>query len=117
MRLGVALVQRCRSHHADLETEVAQSRTKIILDGNHHPRDIAVAAETPSLILKVLEKAGLRAEGPSGRAKIRSDDPKHALSLVHYPRTIRYKAWIEDTNGNAIDETSLNKEAESPGPE
>jgi hypothetical protein len=49
----------------------------------------------------------VKAEGPSGRAKIRSDDPKHALSLVQYLRAIGYKAWIEDTNGNEIDEKAL----------
>jgi hypothetical protein len=50
----------------------------------------------------------VKAEGPSGRAKIRSDDPKHALGLVQCLRTIGYNAWIEDTNGNAIDEKALN---------
>ena len=49
----------------------------------------------------------VKANGPSGRAKIRSDDPKHALSLVQYLRTIGYNAWIEDTNGTAIDEKAL----------
>jgi hypothetical protein len=49
----------------------------------------------------------VKAEGPSGRAKIHSDDPKHALGLTQYLRTIGYSAWIEDTNGNEIDETSL----------
>jgi hypothetical protein len=49
----------------------------------------------------------VKAEGPSGRAKIRSDDPKHALGLAQYLRTIGYNAWIEDTNGNAIDEKAL----------
>jgi hypothetical protein len=49
----------------------------------------------------------VKAEGPSGRAKIRSDDPKHALSLAQYLRTIGYNAWIEDTNGNEIDEKAL----------
>jgi len=49
----------------------------------------------------------VKAEGPSGRAKIQSDDPKHALGLVQYLRTIGYNAWIEDTNGNAIDENAL----------
>ena len=46
----------------------------------------------------------VKAEGPSGRAKIHSDDPKHAMGLAQYLRTIGYNAWIEDTNGNAIDE-------------
>jgi hypothetical protein len=46
----------------------------------------------------------VKAEGPSGPAKIRSDDPKQALGLAQYLRTIGYKAWIEDTNGNAIEE-------------
>ena len=46
----------------------------------------------------------VKAEGPSGPAKIQSDDPKHALGLVQYLRTIGYNVWIEDTNGNAIDE-------------
>ena len=49
----------------------------------------------------------VKAEGPSGPAKIDSDDPKRALSLVQYLRTIGYDAWIEDTNGNAIDEKAL----------
>jgi hypothetical protein len=51
----------------------------------------------------------VKAEGPSGPAKIHSDDPKHALSLVQYLRTIGYKAWIEDTNGNEIEERLLKK--------
>jgi hypothetical protein len=49
----------------------------------------------------------VKAKGPSGSAKIRSDDPKHALGLVQYLRTIGYKTWIEDTNGNEIEETVL----------
>jgi hypothetical protein len=49
----------------------------------------------------------VKAEGPSGPAKIRSDDPKHALGLAQYLRTIGYDAWIEDTSGNEIDEKAL----------
>jgi hypothetical protein len=49
----------------------------------------------------------VKAESPSGRAKIRSDEPKHALGLVQYLRTIGYTAWIEDTNGNEIPEKAL----------
>jgi hypothetical protein len=49
----------------------------------------------------------VKAEGPSGRAKIHSDDPKHALGLAQYLRTIGYSAWLEDTNGNEIDEKAL----------
>ena len=49
----------------------------------------------------------VKAEGPSGRAKIHSDDPKHALGLAQYLRTIGYNAWIEDTDGNEIDEKAL----------
>jgi hypothetical protein len=49
----------------------------------------------------------VKAEGPSGRAKIHSDDAKHALGLVQYLRTIGYNAWIEDRNGNEIDEKAL----------
>ena len=51
----------------------------------------------------------VKAEGPSGRAKIHSDDPKHALGLAQYLRAIGYNAWIEDTNGNEIKETVLKK--------
>jgi len=51
----------------------------------------------------------VKAEGPSGRAKIHSDEPKHALGLVQYLRTIGYKAWIEDANGNEIEEAVLKK--------
>jgi hypothetical protein len=49
----------------------------------------------------------VRAKGPSGPAKIHSDDPKHALGLVHYLRSIGYEAWIEDMNGNEIEEAVL----------
>jgi hypothetical protein len=49
----------------------------------------------------------VKAEGPNGPAKIRSDDPKQALGLAQYLRTIGYDAWIEDTNGNAIEEGAL----------
>ena len=49
----------------------------------------------------------VKAEGPSGRAKIHSDGPERALGLVQYLRTIGYNAWIEDTNGNEIDEKAL----------
>jgi hypothetical protein len=49
----------------------------------------------------------LKAEGPNGPAKIRSYDSKHGLGLAHYLRSIGYNAWIEDINGNAIDEGAL----------
>jgi hypothetical protein len=49
----------------------------------------------------------VKAEGPSARAKIHSDDPKHALGLAQYLRTIGYNAWIEDTHGDEIDEKAL----------
>ncbi len=49
----------------------------------------------------------VKAEGPSGAAKIRSGDPKQALGLAHYLRTIGYNAWVEDTNGNEIPEKAL----------
>jgi hypothetical protein len=49
----------------------------------------------------------VKAEGPSGRAKIHSDGPKHALDLAQYLRIIGYNAWIEDKNGNEIDEKAL----------
>jgi hypothetical protein len=49
----------------------------------------------------------VKAEGPSGRAKIHSDNPKHALGLAQYLRTIGYNAWIEDTDGNEIEEGAL----------
>jgi hypothetical protein len=55
------------------------------------------------------------AEGPSGRAKIR--DPKHALGLAQYLRTIGYSAWIENTDGNAIDEKALKMAIRSPIPD
>lgn len=51
----------------------------------------------------------VKAEGPSGRAKIRPDDQKHALRLVQYLQTIGYKAWIEDTNGDEIVEPAVKK--------
>jgi hypothetical protein len=46
-------------------------------------------------------------EGSERPAKIRSDDPQHALGLVRYLRTIGYEAWIEDTDGTEIEEAVL----------
>ena len=40
--------------------------------------------------------------------------PKHALGRVQYLRTIGYNAWIEDTNGNEIDEKALKMAIRSP---
>ena len=59
----------------------------------------------------------VKAEGPSGTAKINSDGPKHALGLVQYLRSIGYEAWIEDADGNEIEETVLKKaiKPRSPG--
>jgi len=42
----------------------------------------------------------VKTEGPSGPAKIHSDEPKHSLGLVHYLPTI--------ANGNEIEEKALN---------
>jgi len=47
----------------------------------------------------------VKAKGPSGPR----DDPKHALRLVQYLRTIGYEAWIEDTNGKEIEGVVLKK--------
>jgi hypothetical protein len=49
----------------------------------------------------------VKAEGLSVPEKIYSHNPKHALGLAQYLRTIGYNAWIEDTNGNEIDEKAL----------
>jgi hypothetical protein len=49
----------------------------------------------------------VRANGQSGPAKIHSDDPKHALGLVQYLRSIGYEAWVEDKKGNKIEEAVL----------
>jgi hypothetical protein len=60
----------------------------------------------------------VKAKGPSGPAKIHSDDPKHALGLVQYLRTIGYKARIEDANGNVCPEErdQVNVPASNPRP-
>jgi hypothetical protein len=58
----------------------------------------------------------VKAEGPSGRAKINSDAPKHALGLVQFLRSIGYEAWIEDADGNEVEETVLKKAIKPPGP-
>jgi hypothetical protein len=58
----------------------------------------------------------VKAEGPSGRAKINSDASKHALGLVQFLRSIGYEAWIEDADGNEVEETVLKKAIKPPGP-
>jgi hypothetical protein len=57
----------------------------------------------------------VKAEGPNGRAKINSDGLKHPLGLVQL-RSIGYEAWIEDADGNEIEETVLKKAIKPPGP-
>ena len=57
----------------------------------------------------------LKAKGASGRAKINSDGPKHALGLVQYLRRIGYEAWIEDADGDKIEEAVLKKAITGPG--
>jgi hypothetical protein len=58
----------------------------------------------------------VKAEGPNGRAKINSDGPKHALGLVQYLRSVGYEAWIEDADGNEIEEMVLKKAIKPPSP-
>jgi len=55
----------------------------------------------------------VKADGPSGRAKINSDGLKQALGLGQYLRSIGYEAWIEDADGNEIEETILKKTIKS----
>jgi hypothetical protein len=43
----------------------------------------------------------VKAEGPSGRAKINSDDPKHALGLVQYLRTIVRRIRLSELAGES----------------
>ena len=69
---------------------------------NHHNRSLTYTQREVQPVSMLV-----KADDPSGRAKIHSDDPRHALGLAQYLRTIGYSAWIEDTNGNAIDEKAL----------
>jgi len=43
-------------------------------------------------------------------------DALHALGLVQYLRSIGYEAWIEDADGNEIEEMVLKKAIKPPGP-
>jgi hypothetical protein len=85
-------VTLCPGKVAALVAAVVLANTDYFLGGRHEQLKVRPV----SIIVK--------AEGPSGHAKIHSDDPKHALGLAQYLRTIGYNAWIEDTNGNEIDE-------------
>ena len=69
---------------------------------NHHNRSLTYTQREVQPVSMLV-----KADGPSGRAKIHSDDPRHALGLAQYLRAIGYSARIEDTNGNAIDEKAL----------
>jgi hypothetical protein len=57
----------------------------------------------------------VKAEGPCGPAKIHSVDPETRIGSTPVSATIGYNAWIEDTNGNEIDEKAL-KIAVGPRP-
>jgi hypothetical protein len=56
----------------------------------------------------------VKAEGPSGRAKIRSDDPKHALGLAQYLRTIGYNAWIDEIDEKALKMAIRSRHEDAP---
>lgn len=49
--------------------------------------------------------------------KSQTDHPKRALEIVKDQRNRGYNAWIEDENGNAVDEESLkNDNIKQTGP-
>ncbi len=54
----------------------------------------------------------IKAKGAKQIAEVVSDDPKYAVFKVNQWRSHGLEVWIEDINGNAVDEAALRKAAD-----
>ena len=58
----------------------------------------------------------IKAKGAKQTTEVFSDDPKFAIVQVDLWRSQGLTVWIEDINGNEVDEAELRKAAEQPHP-
>lgn len=53
----------------------------------------------------------IKAKGPKQTNEVISDDPKYAISRVDQWRSHGLEVWIEDMDGNKVDEAEVRKAA------
>lgn len=58
----------------------------------------------------------IKAKGAKQTTEVFSDDPKFAIFKVDQWRRDGLTVWIEDINGNEVDEAALRKAADQPHP-
>ena len=58
----------------------------------------------------------IKAKGAKRTTEVISDDPKYAVSKADQWRIHGLEVWIEDINGNKVDEAALRKAADQPYP-
>jgi len=54
----------------------------------------------------------IKAKGAKETTEVISDDPKYAIFKVDQWRSRGLEVWIEDINGNKVDEAALGKAAD-----
>jgi hypothetical protein len=58
----------------------------------------------------------IKAEGAKQTTEVISDDPKYAIFKADQWRSHGLEVWIEDINGNKVDEAALRKAADQTYP-
>ena len=58
----------------------------------------------------------IKAKGAKQTTEVISDDPKYAIFKADQWRSHGLKVWIEDINGNKVDEAALRKAADQTYP-
>ena len=58
----------------------------------------------------------IKAKDAKQASEVISDDPKYAIFKANQWRSQGLDVWIEDLNGNKVDEGALRKAAEQPHP-
>src|SRR5438067_13486204 len=58
----------------------------------------------------------IKAKGAKQTTEVISDDPKYAIFKADQWRSHGLEVWIEDTNGNKVDEGALSKAADQTSP-
>ena len=58
----------------------------------------------------------IKAKGPKQISEVISDDPKYAIIKADQWRSHGLEVWIEDINGNKVDEAALRKAADQTNP-
>jgi hypothetical protein len=58
----------------------------------------------------------IKAKSAKQNTEVISDDPRYAIFKADQWRSRGMEVWIEDINGNKVDEATLRKAADQPNP-